>query len=222
MPYAFHLQADAVRQILETTGISILGIGAASAVQSSVLFAVTAALGLWANRAAGLCTPILDAWLSDRSAGWTWLTVPVLLGLGCGGLIFGLDAALAPLMPPEVVQVTAEAVPLAWKGMLAWFYGDHRAPLTDGGVPGVVPQRGRGGRVRLALVTVGRWASARLAQPAPQFQARLIHGNGRTGISLSPVMTGTRARSTAKLGPKRRTPPEGTAKKGIPQGPSRV
>ncbi len=53
-----------------------------------------------------------------------------------------------------------------------------------------------------------------------QFHVKDNHGSGTTGSSLSRVMTGTKARSTAKVGPNNRTPPEGTAKNGPSQGPS--
>ena len=99
LPYAFHIQAAVVAEVLAQSGLPLWALAAVSLVQTGLLAAAGAALGLLAGRAAGLRTPVLDTWLSGRSAGWRWLSLPVVLGLLVGLTILVGDVhVVAPLL----------------------------------------------------------------------------------------------------------------------------
>ena len=119
LPYAFYLQQDTLQSVPFSLPVLIL----LSVLQSAVLLAITASLGLFFARKVGFTFPVLEQILS-RSGNIQWknfLRLPVALGILTGiAIIFG--DYLFKLAGVVIDAKYVTEVPL-WKSFLAAFYG---------------------------------------------------------------------------------------------------
>lgn len=123
LPYVLYVQADALELAVTESGLPMAILLALTGMQTAIMVGVATVLGLWAGRAAGLRTPVLDALLAGRAPSWGWLPLAAALGLGSALVMVGLDLAMAPLMPPQVLEGMNAATPPAWAGLLTLLYG---------------------------------------------------------------------------------------------------
>lgn len=121
LPYAFSLNRDQVEQ----SPLSRPQLVAANLLQSLVLAAVAAGLGLYLGAQIGLGAPVLEAALAGEPL-WLlvqpWLPLAVVLGAGVGAVIVLLDWYVFRPRVPAALQARPDDMPL-WMRLLAGLYG---------------------------------------------------------------------------------------------------
>lgn len=130
LPYVLTLQHAALAAAAERTHHSVALLILISSVQTALLLLVAVLAGLWASRKSGLAIPLISAWLTRQSApagaGRT-LVLAFVIGLAVGLGLVALDHFVFARMPSVAGLFTASAggaaLPAAWQGMLAAFYG---------------------------------------------------------------------------------------------------
>jgi hypothetical protein len=130
IPYSLALQGNTLNQ--SKLPMPLWMLIPLQVIQNGVIFAIIIGIGLWAANRTGLGLPILEAKLAGEpvSKRIKPLLLPsILLGVIASVLIIALDLylfspALKAQIGDQVVNLTqSNAHPVAWKGLLAWFYG---------------------------------------------------------------------------------------------------
>jgi len=128
LPYSLELQKD----IFATLPVPMWVVIASSLVQSTILFAIAILAGLWLAGRVGLGLPILQAKLAGESVGdrlKAILPVSIIVGVLGSILIIALEVyVFGPAMKAELGAQASRlnlqgSQPVAWKGLLASFYG---------------------------------------------------------------------------------------------------
>ncbi len=123
LPYVLTLQGA----VLESLSVPVPLVLVASVLQSAVLLAVAAFVGLRAADAVGLRTPLTDALLTRASVAATFRSLrplsAVAVGAMAGGVIVILDVIVFQPLVPEFMLAAATAEVPRWAGFLASFYG---------------------------------------------------------------------------------------------------
>jgi hypothetical protein len=129
IPYVSDVLGPALAQAAQKAHVPVATVLIAQAAQSAVLVGISVFLGLWASRATGFRTPVLDAILTSRGpkANVPAVVVCVLAGAIASAAIIALD--LKVFLPSLPAQFTAQAAPASWKGFLASFYGGFTEEL---------------------------------------------------------------------------------------------
>lgn len=127
LPYALTLQHAALAAAAERTHRSLAELILASMAQTALLLLIAVLAGLWASRRLDLEAPLISAWLTrrpaPRDAGHT-LGSAFVIGLVVGGGLVALDYFVFA-RASSVARAAADgaALPSAWQGLLASFYG---------------------------------------------------------------------------------------------------
>ena len=130
-PYSLALQAETLKNAKLPMPLALLL--PLQWLQTTVLYGVLAAIGLWIANRIGLGLPFLESWLAGKPD-WPlvrkFIWPAVIAGALAGVVIIALDAVVfGPRVALELKQLgmnqslLATITPPAWKGFLASFYG---------------------------------------------------------------------------------------------------
>jgi membrane protease YdiL (CAAX protease family) len=130
LPYVFELQADLLESI--DLPMSLPALIALQIAQSTVLFGLLTAAGLFFANRVGLSAPILDSVTRGESGSdqlRAILPISIIIGVIVSLMIIGLEfAVFQPALTRDLGDSAnalnpQSAQPAAWKGFLASFYG---------------------------------------------------------------------------------------------------